>query len=72
MLEDCEAAALVAQLDRASVSGTEGRRFEPCRVHFKTFLSLERVFACDIVGWSDNKILNEALIFFEVLDDTGS
>lgn len=27
------ALALVAQLDRASVSGTEGRAFEPHRVH---------------------------------------
>ena len=27
--------ALVAQLDRASVYGTEGRRFESCRVRIK-------------------------------------
>src|SRR5688500_336974 len=31
-------AALVAQLDRASVFGTEGWRFEPSRVHSGNFL----------------------------------
>src|SRR2546423_144812 len=33
-LRKCFVAALVAQLDRASVFGTEGCRFESCRVRF--------------------------------------